>query len=376
MARLFYGFINYGSVMTLRGKFSLWLIVLIVVAIFVVPMLMKSTLFDGWLEQYSEAVEAAQEGDEDDDDDQEAELVENMQVRINDEIGEYAGVETLTLLGTEFFPEIKAHAKVVDIRPMLTLHARHNQAVAAFNVAKVAERSAAQELTRLKSLAKNTGSVAAKKVNYAQASYNEAKAKLQGLNFEIQAVRNEALQTWGDEISTWIFDSGSKSWHNLLSNQESLLLLILPLDESLPSQDGFIRLARNGERNKARKAYYVSPALRTDQDIQGETYFFKSATGKLRVGMRVDAWLPQGDEALKGVFIPDQAIVWNAGQPWVYIQLEDDLYQRRSVSTGVTAAGGLFMEADIEAGEQLVTRGSQMLLSEEFRWQILDEDDD
>jgi len=376
MARLFYGFINYGSVMTLRGKFSLWLIVLIVVAVFIVPMAMRSTVLGEWLEPYSEAVEAAQEDDEDDDDDQEAELVESMQVRINDEIGEYAGVETLTLQGTEFFPEIKAHAKVIDIRPMLTLNARHNQAIAAFNVAKVAERSAGQELTRLKSLAKSGGSVATKKVNYAQASYNEAKAKLQGLSFEIQAVKDEALQVWGKEISSWIFDSSSKSWRRLLSHQESLLLLILPLDISLPSDDGFIRLSRNGERNKARKAYYVSPALRTDQDIQGETYFFKSATGKLRVGMRVDAWLPQGDEALKGVFIPEQAIVWNAGQPWVYIQLEDDLYQRRSVSTGVTAAGGLFMDADIEAGEQLVTRGSQMLLSEEFRWQILDEDDD
>ena len=376
MARLFYGFINYGCVMTLRGKYSLWLTVLIVVAIFIVPMAMKSTVLDEWLEQYSEAVEAAQEGDEDDNDAQEAELVESMQVRINDEIGGYAGVETLTLQATEFFPEIKAHAKVIDIRPMLTLQARHNQAVAAFNVAKVAERSAAQELARLKSLAKNAGSIAAKKVNYGQASYNEAKAKLQGLNFETQAVRDEALQVWGKEVSTWILDSGSKSWRRLLSHQDSLLLVSLPVDVSLASEDGFIRLARNGERNKARKAYYVSSALRTDQDIQGETYFFKAATGKLRVGMRVDAWLPQGDEALKGVFIPDQAIVWNAGQPWVYVKLEEDLYQRRSVSTGVTAAGGLFMGADIEAGEQLVIRGSQMLLSEEFRWQILDEDDD
>jgi len=376
MARLFYGFINYGCVMTLRGKFSLWFIVLIVVAIFIVPIAMKSTLLDEWLDQYSEAVEAAQEDDEGDDDDQELDSVESMQVRINDEIGEYAGVETLVLTETDFFPEFKAQAKVIDVRPMLSLQARHNQAVAAFNVAKVAERSAAQELTRLKSLAKGTGTVATKKVNYAQASYNEAKAKLQGLNFEIQAVKGEALQTWGQEISSWILNSESKSWQRLLNHQDSLLLVSLPSDYSLPSEDGFIRLSRDGERNKARKAYFVSPALITDQAIQGETYFFKTATGKLRVGMRVDAWIPQGETALNGVFIPDQAIVWNAGQPWVYIQLEDDLYQRRSVSTGLTAAAGLFMEKDIEAGEVLVIRGTQMLLSEEFRWQILDEDDD
>jgi len=366
--------------MTSRGKFSLGFVVIVLVAIFIVPMAMKSTLVDGWFKQYSEAVEAAQKDDDDDDDDDdsdlESELVESMQVRINDEIGEYAGVETIVLEGSEFFPEIKALAKVVDIRPLLALHARHNQALAAFNVAKVAERSAAQELTRLKNLVKGAGSVATKKVNYAQASYNEAKAKLQGLSFDIQSVRDETVQSWGKEVSTWVLGSGSKSWQRLLNHQDSLLLVTLPADVSLPSEDGFIRLARDGQRNKARKAYFVSSALITDQDSQGETYFFKSATGKLRVGMRLDAWLPQGDQALKGVFIPEQAMVWNSGLPWVYVQLEDDLYQRRAVSTGVSAAGGLFMQQGMAVGEQLVMRGAQMLLSEEFRWQILDEDDD
>ena len=360
--------------MTLRGKFSVWIIVLVLLALFIVPMAMKSTLIEQWMEQYSEAVEAVQQDDDDDDD--ASEPADNMQVRINDEIGEYAGVETHVLVGTEFFPELKAQAKVVDVRPMLSLQSRHNQAVASYNVAKVAERSAAQELTRLKSLAKGAGTVATKKVNYAQASYNEAKAKLQGLNFEIQAVKDEALQSWGKEISSWILTPGSKSWQQLLSHQDSLLLVTLPLNDSLPTEDGFIRLARDGERKKARKAYFVSSALITDTDIQGETYFFKTATGKLRIGMRLDAWIPQGETALNGVFIPEQAIVWNAGQPWVYVQLEDDLYQRRSVSTGLSAAAGLFMEKDIQAGELLVTRGTQMLLSEEFRWQILDEDDD
>ncbi|NOQ93241.1 MAG: hypothetical protein GQ547_01250 [Methylophaga sp.] len=364
--------------MTLRGKLSIWIVAIVLAVVFVIPKAMQSPLLVGWVEQYSEAVEAAQEDDDDDDDDgeHESELVKSMQVRIDDEIGEYAGIEVESLTETEFFPEVKARAKVVNIRPMLTLQARHNQAVAAFNVAKVAEGSAMQELTRLKSLAKGAGSVAAKKVNYAEATYNEEKAKLQGLNFEIQAVRDEALQSWGEVISGWIFKSGSKSWRRLLSHQDSLLLLTLPVGVSLPSEGGFIRLARDGERKHARKAYFVSSALITDQDIQGETYFFKSATGKLRVGMRLDAWLAQGEKALKGVFVPEKAVVWNEGQPWVYIQLEDELYERRSVSTGLASAGGFFMEDDIKAGDRLVTRGTQMLLSEEFRWQILDEDDD
>lgn len=380
MSDLFCGFM-YGCVMKLRSKFSFWLIVLIVLAviIFAMPALSKISLLetiDKWFEDYTEAVEDAQGDDDDDHDDDEAATDSNMVVRIDDEIADYIGVETLTLAKTSFFPEAKALAKVVDLRPMLVLRARHNQALAALNVAKVAEQAANKELVRLKSLAKGSGSVATKHISYAEATWREAKAKKQGLNFNVEAVRDEALQAWGDKVSAWILAADSKQWKRLLSHQDSLLLVMLPADASLSEEVSFIRIARDGSRKRARKAYFVSPALVTDPQIQGASYFFKTATGKLRTGMRLDAWIPQGKDPLEGVFIPEQAIVWSSGQPWVYVQLDDDIYQRRAIQSGVTTAGGLFLEQGIDAGERLVIQGAQMLLSEEFRWQILDEDDD
>lgn len=364
--------------MTLRRKLGSGLLVIILIAIVVALSSTSGWLgfVDDWFEQYSEAVEAAKEDDDDDDNDDESESVDSMMVRVNDEIGEYAGVETSTLAMTAYFSEVKAQAKVVDIRPMLALRARHNQALAALNVAKVVERSAAQELTRLKSLAKGTSSVAAKKVNYAQATYNEANAKSRSLNVELQAVRDETLQSFGTEIATWVLDKESKQWQRLLSHQDSLLLVTLPVDNSLSAEVSVIRIARDSLGKQARKAYFVSPAFINEGGIQGETYFFKTANVKLRVGMQINAWLPQGNEPLNGVFIPNQAVVWNAGQAWVYIKLEEDLYQRRSLLAGQSTAGGIFISDEFSAGDDLVISGAQMLLSEEFRWQILDEDDD
>lgn len=360
--------------MELRGKFGFWLVIVLAVLlmIFAVPALSKSSWFDAvgdWFEQDIELQEIAE--DEDD-----VPPADSMMVRVDDDIGAYSGVETVTLVATSFTPESKVLAKVVDLRPMLALRARHNQALAALNVAKVAERSAAQELARLKLLAKGAGSVATKNVNYAQATWNEAKAKLQGLKFELQAVRDETLQTWGQELTEWILAVDSKQWQRLLSHQDSLLLVRLPAGASLSADVSIIRIAVDKSHAQARKAYFVSPALATDQQIQGEAYFFKTASGKLRTGMRLTAWIPQGNEVLTGVFVSDQAVVWYAGQAWAYIKVEENLYQRRSLKPGLAAAGGMFMLKEIEAGEAWVVRGAQMLLSEEFRWQILDEDDD
>ena len=365
--------------MKLRGKISVWMMVLLVLAafLFVIPIASDGTLGDiveHWFDDYSEAVDKAQADDDESSDEVEAIPAATMMVRVNDEIGDYAGVEVLSLVATSFFPESKALAKVVDLRPMLVLRAKHNQSVAALNVANVAEQASAAELARLKLLAKSARSVATKNINYAQADWRLAKANLQGLNFERQAISDEAIQSWGNIIATWILSADSKQWQRLLSRQDSLLLVTLPLGLTLSAEVSVIRIARDGLRQQARKAYFVSPALATEQLTQGETYFFKTASGQLRTGMRLDAWLAQGTEPLAGVHIPQQAITWNDGQAWAYVKLEDDLYQRRSLQSGLATASGVFMTEEIYAGESLVIRGTQMLLSEEFRWQIEGDD--
>jgi hypothetical protein len=363
--------------MTLRRKTGLLIIVLIVIAVIFIlmPVTTKSSFIDtvdGWLDSYTNAVEDTHDDDDDDDD----VPIDRLMVRIDSEMTAYAGIETALLTSSSFFPESKATATVIDIRPLVTIKARYNRATSALNVATVTERSAAQELNRLNTLAKGIGSVAAKKVSYARGVWREAKAALQGLEFEIQAVKDEAIHSWGKDITAWVLEKDSAQWQRLLSHQDSLLLVALPVDLSLAADTSFIRVARDGSQNQGRKAYFVSPAVSTGALTQGESYFFKITTGRLRIGMRLDAWIPTTNTPLMGVFVPDNAMIWYDGQPWVYIEKEEGLYQRRSVLQGLAAAGGLFVENGLTNGERLVVKGSQMLLSEEFRWQILDEDDD
>ena len=362
--------------MTLRGKIGLWFSVLMIIAaiIMMVSATTMSSFIDtakGWLSPYTDMME-----DNHDDDDDDDVAIERMMVRVDDAMLGYAGIETSELVARSFFPESKATATVINIRPLVTIKARYNQAVSALNVAKVAERSAAQELKRLNTLSKGAGSVAAKRVNYARGVWREANAALQGLEFEVQAVNDDAMHVWGKAITAWALANDSEQWQRLLSHQDSLLLVVLPGDVSLMSDLSFIRITRDGSQKQGRKAYFVSPAISTGTWVQGESYFFKIATGKLRAGMRLDAWIPKTNTAIKAVFVPSNAMIWYDGQPWVYIVKEEGLYQRRSVQQGLPATGGLLVEQGLIEGEQLVIKGSQMLLSEEFRWQILDEDDD
>ena len=370
-----------GYVMKLPSKLALWGVILLVVgAVWLgLPATSKSSLFatfEQWGDDYTAAVEQAQDSDDDDDDVGEVSQAGQMMVVLDDEAEAYVGVETIPLQQSNYLPEIKAHAQVVNLKVLLEMRSRYRQVSTTLNIAKVKENAAEQELSRLKDLAKGAGSVAVKNVNYAETNWQETRALRQGLQLQLADVRDEALQHWGETIAIWVTGENSTSWRRLLSHKDSLLLVTLPVEQTLPTELDIIYIAHKGLRENAREAHYVAPALITDQFVQGETYYFRAETGKLRTGMTIDVWLPQGKEALEGIFIPDDAIIWYAGQPWVYIQLEDGQFQRRSVQDGLSVSNGVFMQQGCSEGELLVLHGAQMLLSEEFRWKIQDEDDD
>lgn len=369
--------------MASRKHLPSWLLLAVcLVIILLIPVVSGSSwsaIVSGWVGDYEEAAErAASHGDDDDDEEEEGAIskLQPMMVTLDDEAVAFAGVDTMPLTQKLHFPEVKAYARVVDARELIQWRSRLNQLQSALTLAQVNENATRQELSRLRQLAKSTGSVAGKNVTYAEANWQEARANLQAARFELEDARTELTQSWGQVIAGWVIDKETKEFQRLVDREDSLLLVSLPVDETLPANISVIRVSREGNRNSARKAYYVSPAYISGQQAQGETYYFRISTGKLRLGMRLDAWIPQNDEPLQGFHIPDDAIVWYAGQPWTYVKKDEATYRRLALAAGKTVVGGIFMQSGFEDGDLLVVSGSQMLLSEEFRWQIHGEDDD
>jgi hypothetical protein len=91
--------------------------------------------------------------------------------------------------------------------------------------------------------------------------------------------------------------------------------------------------------------------------------------------MRVAAWIPEQGESQPGVVIPKSALIWYMDQAFVYIKTAEEQFNRRAIDRYSAAAGGYFVGSGLNEGEQLVVAGGQMLLSEELRGQIPDEDD-
>ena len=68
--------------------------------------------------------------------------------------------------------------------------------------------------------------------------------------------------------------------------------------------------------------------------------------------------------------VPADAVVWWQGRAWVYVQIDPQRFARREIPADAPVPGGWFLSKGIDAGDRVVNRGAQQLLSEEFRSQI------
>lgn len=95
-----------------------------------------------------------------------------------------------------------------------------------------------------------------------------------------------------------------------------------------------------------------------------------TAGQKLRPGAPVVAYLPAGGGAQAGVLVPRSAVVRFQGRAWVYVQTADDRFARRELTQAEPTELGWFAGAGLAPGERAVIAGAQVLLSEEQKGQI------
>ena len=99
--------------------------------------------------------------------------------------------------------------------------------------------------------------------------------------------------------------------------------------------------------------------------------------GGLRPGLRVEVSFVAADAAEPGFVLPAGAVLFHGEGVWVYCDLGDGRYGRRPLSGLRRLDRSWFVpEPVLESGVRVVIRGGQMLLAEEFRADIMREDDD
>lgn len=334
-------------------------------------------LFLGESESGQENTEGRDISSQDDDDTapSRVELLQGrMVVRLPENVQRQSGIETAMLEQTFSSSSIHTFAEVIDIQPLLKFRSEYNSIRSDRKIAESELLASSQEYERLRLLHDEASNISARQFQQAKARWLADSTKVHAHKQKLEDLKAEFAHLWGHQIINAVIDE-TDMFKKLRSGEAVLVLLTLSRNQHLASGIEVVYVRRSGDNAHKQQAYYLSPASHTNRLLQGETYYFYTQAGELRTGMYLDAWIPSSQVSTQGVSVPDSAIIWYVDRPWVYIKLDSHTFTRQPLQHYIEGNDDWFVEEGLKQGDQIVIKGGQMLLSEEFRWSIPDEDD-
>lgn len=230
------------------------------------------------------------------------------QIHLTPEEQLQSGLVSETLEEIHYLPEQPVFGQVMAIQGLIELRSHYQNALLEQALTTSALKTAHQNYQRLKQLHKEA-IISIHKLHIAQSNWLNQIIKLKTRDTALKNIRTTAEQSWGQPLTHSALDESSTLFQQLLNNQQILIRVSLKAGQSLPADTSFIFIAPDNDRPKAYKAYLISAAPQIDVVSQGETYFFHSHSARLRISMRIHAWIPQAGQSLSGITLPESAVV-------------------------------------------------------------------
>ena len=321
---------------------------------------------------------ADENNDDQDEDEERISIIDGYKaLALDEKVAEASGLKFESLKSISIRPEFIAYAEVVDVQPLVSLKAEHQDLLAErkvlqndlYNHNKILER--AEALHKVKSLSTRDLEKTRFERDQKASEINAANTRVNGFVFKVKS-------NWGDIISKLILDKEQQdAFNEVAAQQKAFILLSLPKSESLDPQNQSVFVSGVNNRESAQKVAYLDQAKMVNNPLYGESYFYFLDSQKVRSGMRLFAWIEESGNISEGYFITDKAVLWYANEPWIYVKHGEELFIRKPLGNAKKIDNGWLLEDKMLVGDDLlVTEGGQTLLSEEFKWAIPDENDD
>lgn len=296
---------------------------------------------------------------------------------------------------------------VLDPQPLAEWRGRLQAAAQEVVAAQASAAASRLEQARVQSLFDDDRSASQRALETATAQAQTDAARARSAQAQASALRDSARALWGPVVAGWLAAPDGAALQRVLSGREVLLRAVLRADDAgrAPARLSLTPPGRGGPVTA--QSLGAVAAGTADTTAGGRHLLFVAPGAGLATGMRLTARSPgSGAEAAQeGGLVPASAVIWHAGQAWIYVReaqggsgadepddaasaaatpapaasgsatVRIDRFQRRGLPKAVRLGDQWFVPG-LEADDPVVVRGAQLLLSEELKSQIKNENDD
>lgn len=289
-------------------------------------------------------------------------------LNISSESQRISGIETTTLTEVQQQTEYIAYGKALSLQPLLEQQHRY---LTAKNESDRAKTRFSQSLkNRIRQQDLFTYGATSRHKLQEQETLTQTDENLTNIGLiQERTLIYEAKLKWGKTISDWILSNDNKQFSDFLTGRQTLLQIYLPINKILSETCKTISVSSSGQRVQADIAELISAAPMSENSNHGLSYFFKTNSKKIQPEMTLTAWIPSLENQ-RGVIIPKSAILWIMEKAFIYLKLNETQFIRFPLTNYSETKGGYFIYKDLKPQQQIVTLGTETLLSEEMKGQI------
>jgi len=234
---------------------------------------------------------------------------------------------------------------------------------------QVAQRRA--DLARIEGLFQEGRNATRRELEAARAALVFEEQRAGALQAERRAVADGVRVVWGDALAERLGDSGTLLTR-AAARELDLVQFAVPYGADPRGQTW--RVAAAAGQQAGIVGTLVGRVPQAIPGLQGETWMLSTPPSGLPAGTRVRV-LADASEPIEGVRVPRSAVVRFGGKTWVYVQRGGDRFERMALPADRVLADGVFSDT-LSPRTPVVTSGAQLLLSEEFKFQIKNENVD
>lgn len=297
-------------------------------------------------------------------------------VQLNLATQKNSGISVQPLQAYDYHGNIKVLGSVISIQTLVDYNSQYQLLKSQLALAESVLPNHQLQYQRYKQLNDDDKNVSDKALQEAQLLVINDQTHIKTTQAQLKALNDTIVAQWGQPLATLVTQHPSPGpLHDLLMQKKVLVQVSFPLNFKAPEGNSSILITPIQDEITPIRADYVSQSIQTDISNIGKTYFYSAPADYLRVGMRVNVVPAQASSSLKGVLVPNQAIAWHGGMAWIYVKTKPDTFLRKPVASDIELDNGWF-DNSLTPGTEVVIRGAQLLLSEEFKFQIKNENDD
>lgn len=275
----------------------------------------------------------------------------NAVIAMDDEVQGDLGIQVTNPPALQFAPELKGFGLVLDPAPLSALLTELASANAAYS-------ASSNELSRLKTL-EAQGNSSARAIQAAEA------AALRD-QLAVQSALDRLRLGWGKTLAE---SCDLPVLAQSLASLEAVLVRVeVPVGQPLPAT-AEARIVGLSDETASGKFVGLAPSVDSQYQGRGMLFLVQPNHAQFQPDQAITGYLKVSGQPQAGVVIPRDAVVRTEGAGWVYVldSKTSEAFTRIQVPLDRPLPSGWFVSQGIAAGDYVVVKGAQELLSIELK---------